>query len=107
MIIHNATLYIREKDQFITGPLHVNNGLVIVELDGDPNMDQIRDYVRDRVTEGHEFSTRDCQFMTATNWSTMLANQVILGAMEDSRETKWVDDIVKPKTGFWNFGKKK
>lgn len=111
MIINHATLYIREKDELISG-FHAKHTLVVVELEGSPDMVNIRDFICERVALDELITFHECTFITAENWATMIASQTILDIMEASR-VGWVDDttVVEPVKSkwkaFWDKGKNK
>ena len=119
MILHHSTVYIRKDDKDINGDMHIDNGLIVVEIDGTPTMEDIRDFITERWVGGQVLTMRNCNFMTAHDWSTMMAAEIILQAMEISKEG-WVDDTVTPTpklttnleketwwTKFWAKGLKK
>lgn len=93
MILHNSTVYIRQQDKDICGGIHIANGLVVVEIEGTPTMDEIRDFITERVIGDQLLTLRNCTFMTAEDWSMMLAAEYISEAMKSSKYG-WINDTL-------------
>lgn len=110
MILHDATVVILKNDRNISGGIHFENALIVVEMDGEPTMEEITDFFLERVQEGKIISVKNTNFMTMHKWAEMLAKFYINKTIENVKQYTWVDNVPK-RTGFLGWviekGKKK